>query len=63
MEGVIQFKGSEDQKLKAVKELKAQAESEFEHTGVQGRYLEKRDFLWSCMAVCFLLECILEACS
>ena len=38
------LRGSEDQKLKAVKELKAQAESEFEHTGVQGRYLEKETF-------------------
>ena len=30
------LRGSEDQKLKAVKELIAQAESVFEHTGVQG---------------------------
>jgi len=38
------LKGSEEQKLKAVKELKTQAESEFEHTDVQGRYLEKETF-------------------
>lgn len=38
------LRGREEQKLKAVKELKAQAESEFEHTGVQGRYLEKETF-------------------
>ena len=38
------LRGSEEQKLKAVKELKTQAESEFEHTGVQGRYLEKETF-------------------
>ena len=42
------LRGSEDQKLKAVKELKAQAESEFEHTGVQGRYLEKETFFGYC---------------
>lgn len=56
------LRGREEQKLKAVKELKAQAESEFENTGVQGRYLEKRLSL-ACMAECFLLGCILEACS
>ena len=38
------LRGREEQKLKAVKELKAQAESEFENTGVQGRYLEKETF-------------------
>lgn len=46
------LRGSEDQKLKAVKELKAQAESEFEHTGVQEDILKKRLSL-ACMAVCF----------
>lgn len=62
MEESFNLRGSEDQKLKAVKELKAQAESEFEHTGVEEDILKKRLSL-VCMAVCFLLECILEACS
>ena len=38
------LKGNEDQKVKAVKELKEQAESVFENTGVQGRHLEKETF-------------------
>lgn len=38
------LKGSEARKMKAVKALKEQAESEFEHTSVRGRHLEKEAF-------------------
>lgn len=38
------LKGSEDKKLKAVKALKKQTESEFENASVEGRHLEKETF-------------------